>query len=130
MTITIDPKLEARLRERAEAEGVTVSAYVERLVNADQAAEEELEALAVEGLNSGPAIEVGPAFWEELHRELDDPVLQEGFQMAGAMDDGGDFKRVRFAVGDDVGVDRPKSGNAHPPDLAGDGPYRASAPAA
>jgi len=37
MTITIDPKLEARLRERAEAEGLTVAAYVERLVNADQA---------------------------------------------------------------------------------------------
>ena len=54
MTITIDPKLEARLRERAEAEGLTVSAYVERLVNADQTAEEELEALALEGLNSGP----------------------------------------------------------------------------
>ena len=39
MTITIDPKLETRLRERAEAEGLTVSAYVERLVSADQAGE-------------------------------------------------------------------------------------------
>ncbi len=42
MTITIDPKLEERIRERAEDEGITVSAYVERLVGADQAAEEEL----------------------------------------------------------------------------------------
>lgn len=30
MIIMIDPKLEARIRERAEAEGLTVSAYVER----------------------------------------------------------------------------------------------------
>ena len=45
MTITIDPKLEARLRERAEAEGLTVPAYLERLVQADQTAEEELESL-------------------------------------------------------------------------------------
>ena len=39
MTITIDPKLEARIREKAEAEGLTVEAYVERLVSADQIAE-------------------------------------------------------------------------------------------
>jgi hypothetical protein len=56
MTITIDPKLEARLRERAEAEGLTVPAYLERLVQADQSAEEELEPLALEGLNSGDPI--------------------------------------------------------------------------
>ena len=78
MTITIDPKPEARLREKAEAEGLTVSAYVERLVNADQAAEEELEALALEGLNSGPAIEVGPGYWEEKHRRLDERLKRTG----------------------------------------------------
>jgi hypothetical protein len=32
MTITIDSKLEAQLRERAKAEGLTVAAYLERLV--------------------------------------------------------------------------------------------------
>jgi hypothetical protein len=72
MSITIDPKLEARLRERAEAEGLTVAAYVERLVEADQAAEAELESLALEGLNSGDPIEIGPGYWEEKHRRLDD----------------------------------------------------------
>jgi len=72
MTITIDPKVEARLRERAEAEGLSIAAYVERLVSADQAAEEELESLALEGLNSGPAIEIGPGYWEERHRRLDE----------------------------------------------------------
>jgi hypothetical protein len=78
MAITIDPKLEARLRERAEAEGVSVAEYVERLVKADQAAEEELESLALEGLNSGEAITAGPGYWEEKHRRLDDRLKKTG----------------------------------------------------
>jgi hypothetical protein len=76
MTITIDPMLEARLRERAEAEGLTVAAYVERLVKADQAAEAEIESLALEGLNSGDPIEVGPGYWEEKHRRMSDRLTQ------------------------------------------------------
>jgi hypothetical protein len=71
MTITIDPKLEARLRERAEAEGLSVPAYVERLVNADQSAEEELESLALEGLRSGDSIAITPGYWEDKHRRLE-----------------------------------------------------------
>ena len=72
ISITIGPKLEARIREKAEAEGLTVSAYVERLVSADQASEDELETLALEGLGSGAPIEVGPGYWEEKHRRLDE----------------------------------------------------------
>jgi uncharacterized protein YoaH (UPF0181 family) len=72
MTITIDPKVEARLRARADAEGLSVTAYVERLVNADQSAEEEIEGLALEGLSSGEPVEIGPGYWEEKHRRLDD----------------------------------------------------------
>ena len=78
MTITIDPKLEARIRDKAEAEGMSVEAYVERLVSADQAAEEELEILALEGLNSGEPIEVGPGYWEEKHRRLDERLKRTG----------------------------------------------------
>ncbi len=78
MTITIDRKLEARLRERAKAEGLTIPAYVERLVNADQAAEDELEALALEGLNSGDPIQVGTGYWEEKHRKLDERLKMTG----------------------------------------------------
>ena len=78
MTITIGPKLEARIREKAEAEGLTVSAYVERLVGADQLAEEELESLALEGLNFGAPIEVGPGYWEEKHRRLDERLKRTG----------------------------------------------------
>lgn len=71
MALTIDSKVEARLRERAEAAGLSVSAYVERLVNADQSAQDELEGLAIEGLGSGEPIEVGPGYWEQKHRLLD-----------------------------------------------------------
>lgn len=78
MTITIDPKLEARIREKAEAEGLTVDAYVERLVGADQAAEEEIQSLALEGSNSGTPIEVSPGYWEEKHRRLDERLKRTG----------------------------------------------------
>lgn len=76
MTITIDPKLEARIRQKAEAEGLIVSAYIEHLVRADQVAEEELESLALVGLNSGGAIDVGRGYWEEKHRRLDERLLR------------------------------------------------------
>jgi hypothetical protein len=78
MTITIDPKLEARLRERAESEGLTVDAYLERLVHSDQAAEQELETLALEGLNSGTPIEAGSGYWEEKHKLLDERLKKTG----------------------------------------------------
>ena len=78
MTITIDPRLEARLRERAEAEGVTIAAYLEKLVTADQTAEDELESLALEGLNSGEPIEVGAGYWEDKHRRLDERLSKSG----------------------------------------------------
>ena len=47
MPITIHPELEAKLRARAEAAGITVETYIERIALDDQAAEEELEALAL-----------------------------------------------------------------------------------
>jgi hypothetical protein len=78
MTITIDPKLEGRLRERAEAAGLTVESYVERLLSADQAAEDEIESLALEGLNPGDSIKVGPGYWEEQHRRLDERLKKTG----------------------------------------------------
>jgi hypothetical protein len=78
MAITIDPKIEQRLRERAEAEGLTVAAYVERLVNSDQAAEAEIESLSLEGLDSGDPIEIGPGYWEEKHRRLNERLTKTG----------------------------------------------------
>jgi hypothetical protein len=70
MPITINPELEARLRARAEAAGVTVETYIERIARDDQAAEEELEALAIEGLNSGKSIEADRRYWEEKRTRL------------------------------------------------------------
>ena len=78
MSITIRPDLEIRLRARAEAEGITVEAYLERLLHADQQAEAELEALAIEGLDSGKPIEIGQGYWEEKHRRLDERLNQTG----------------------------------------------------
>ena len=78
MTITIQPELEMRLRARAEAEGLTVEAYLERLVSADEQAEDEVEALALEGLNSGEPIAVGPDYWEKKHRRLDERLNKTG----------------------------------------------------
>lgn len=72
MVITIDSKLEAWLRERAEAAGLTITAYLERLVYSDRAAAEELETLALEGLDSGTPIEIGSGYWKEKHRLLDE----------------------------------------------------------
>jgi uncharacterized protein YoaH (UPF0181 family) len=74
MSISIHPSLEAALRTRAEAEGMTVEAYLERLVRADQQAAEELEKLAMEGIASGELIEVGPGYWEEKHGRLDEKL--------------------------------------------------------
>jgi hypothetical protein len=71
MSISIHPELETKLRARAEAEGLTVEAYLERLVRAEQSAEDELTALALEGINSGEPIEPGRGYWEAKHQELD-----------------------------------------------------------
>jgi hypothetical protein len=72
MNITIQPDLEMRLRARAEAEGIPVEAYVERLVRAEQQGEDELVALALEGFISGEPIDTGPGYWEDKHRRLDE----------------------------------------------------------
>ena len=61
-----------------EDEGLSVAAYIERFLNADQAAEEELESLALEGLKSGDPIQAGPGYWEEKHRRLDERLKKTG----------------------------------------------------
>ena len=78
MNITIQPEFEMRLRARAEAEGITVEAYVERLVRAEQQAEDDLEVLSLEGFNSGEPIDAGPGYWEDKHRRLDERLDKTG----------------------------------------------------
>jgi len=72
MSISIHPELETNLRARAQAEGLSVEDYLERLLRAEQSAEDELTALALDGVNSGDPIEVGPGYWEAKHQELDE----------------------------------------------------------
>jgi hypothetical protein len=70
MPITIRPELEAKLRARAEASGVSVEIYLERIARDDQAAQEQLEALAIDGLNSGKSIEADERYWAEKRQRL------------------------------------------------------------
>jgi hypothetical protein len=78
MSIPIHPELETKIRARAEAEGLSIEAYLERLVQADQEAIEELEALAIAGIESGAPIEAGPSYWEDKHRQLDERLRKTG----------------------------------------------------
>jgi plasmid stability protein len=70
--IELSDEQAAALKQRAAAQGLSVQAYLGRLVHADQEAEDELEALALEGLDSGDPIEIGPGYWEAKHRQLDE----------------------------------------------------------
>jgi antitoxin ParD1/3/4 len=78
VSTSVHPALEARLRQKAEAEGLSVEAYVERLLRSEELADEELERLALEGLNSGEPIEITPGYWEEQHRRLDHRLKKTG----------------------------------------------------
>ncbi len=78
MSIAIHPDLESKIRSRAEAEGLTIETYLERLVRADQQGTDELESLALEGLNSGAPIHVGPFYWQEKHFRLDQRLKDSG----------------------------------------------------
>ena len=72
MSIVIPPELETRLRAQAKAEGLTVEAYLERLISAGERAEAEMTTLALEGINSGAPMEVDARYWQEKHRRLDE----------------------------------------------------------
>ena len=78
MSIPIHPDLESKIRSRAEAQGLTIEAYLESLVRADLQGSEELESLALEGLNSGAPIEVAPSYWQEKHLRLDERLRKTG----------------------------------------------------
>ena len=76
MSLSIHPDLESKIRGRADAEGLTVETYLERLVGMDQEGAKELESLALEGLQSGDPINPDATFWEKRHRQLDERLSQ------------------------------------------------------
>jgi hypothetical protein len=80
MSITLQPALEAKLRQQAEAEGLTVDQYLEGLLRAGELAEDELERLALEGLNSGNPVGIDSNYWAEKHRQLDQKLKKTGTQ--------------------------------------------------
>ena len=77
MNLALSPDIESLLRVRAEDEGMTVEQYVERIAWQEQQAIEELEELALEGLESGDAIPAdNDHFWNERHARLAEHVAK------------------------------------------------------
>ena len=73
INISLPEPLKAFVEARvAEGSYSSASEYIRELVRADQKrkAEERLEALLLEGLNSGEPVEVTEAFWNEKRRQL------------------------------------------------------------
>jgi hypothetical protein len=78
MPIILHPEVEAKLRARADAAGISVETYIERIAHDDQTAEEELEALALEGLESGESIQASENYWNEKRQKLIDRHRKPG----------------------------------------------------
>ena len=69
MSITIHPELEAKLRTRAEEEGVSVEAYLEHLVRDEAAEIANTETLLSEAADSGEHIELTEEEWDRMEQE-------------------------------------------------------------
>jgi len=69
MSITVHPELEAKLRARAEEEGVTVDAYLKRLVEEEAAEIAHTETLLQEAADSGDHIELTEEEWDRMEQE-------------------------------------------------------------
>ncbi|HEU5116097.1 MAG TPA: hypothetical protein VFT74_05410 [Isosphaeraceae bacterium] len=76
---TLNLSVPERLREFVESQAVrkgfpSPDAYVLSLIEKERQAEVQarVEALLIEGLNSGPATEVNEEFWTARHRRLNE----------------------------------------------------------
>jgi antitoxin ParD1/3/4 len=71
MNISLPEELKEYVEERIHSGYSTPSEYVRELIREDQKrrAKERLEALLLEGLNSGDPIPADAKFWAELKRE-------------------------------------------------------------
>ena len=73
MNIALPESMKHFVQERVTQGGYSsVSEYVRELIRADQKrkVEERIDALLLEGLDSGEPIPVSPDFWEEKKRRL------------------------------------------------------------
>jgi antitoxin ParD1/3/4 len=82
LNISLPEPLRAFVDEKVKTGGYgTASEYIRDLIRQDQdrVAEERLEALLIEGLDSGDPVEVTPGFWNQLRAELEErPGTPEG----------------------------------------------------
>jgi antitoxin ParD1/3/4 len=75
LNISLSQSLKDYVEKRVATGGYsTPSEYLRELVRQDQKqqAEDELEALLLEGLNSGDPIEISPEYWENKRRQFID----------------------------------------------------------
>ena len=74
MNISLPDAMKAFVEEQVQQGGFsTASEYLRELIRDAQkhAAKERLEKLLLEGLDSGPGVEVTPEWWAERRRELE-----------------------------------------------------------
>jgi antitoxin ParD1/3/4 len=73
MNIALPESMKQYVQARVSEGGYSsVSEYIRELIRGDQKrkAEERIDALLLEGLDSGPPIPVTPEYWEEKKRKL------------------------------------------------------------
>jgi len=81
MNISLPDAMRAFVEQKVASGGYsTASEYIRELVRADQkrAAQERLEALLLEGLNSGDPIEISDAWWERKKADLLARLAEKG----------------------------------------------------
>lgn len=81
MNIALPESLKTFVQERVADGGYSsVSEYVRELIRTDQKRrlEERVDALLLEGLNSGPPIEATPEYWEAKKRNLAERLSRGG----------------------------------------------------
>jgi hypothetical protein len=71
MNLRIHPDLETKIRARAEAQRLSIEACFERLVHCDTQTDDDLQTLALEGLDSGDPVEAGAGYWKQKHRDTE-----------------------------------------------------------
>jgi len=69
MSISVGPELEAKLRTRAREEGVSLDAYLERLVEDEAAEIAHTETLLQEAAESGAHVELTAQEWDLIEQE-------------------------------------------------------------
>ena len=83
MPITVHPDLEAKIRARAQAEGLTVEAHVERLIREEDSEIAQTEALLEEAAASGEHVTLTEREWDRMEREARAPHPPAEREIAG-----------------------------------------------